>query len=517
MELTINRIELGALRKPAKPVDDEIVIGKDILELFAGAMYAEPLSVYREYIQNAADSLDEARAAGIKADAEADIRISFDQAERTVKIRDLGAGVPIAQFVRRLTSIGASSKRGTSARGFRGIGRLSGLGYCQELIFRTRAKGDGKVKEMKWDGRVLRERLRSQDFKGSLADLIREVATVGELPGAEYPEHFFEVELRKLLRVKNDVLLNEEAVRAFLSQVAPVPFDPDFKLGSKISGFLESNGVRAPVRIMLEDGNGLVYHRARNSFPISPKVNDEFRDVEFFEHRNSDNEVLAFGWTLDHAYAGAVNRRLGLGGVRLRHGNIQVGDEQILTWLFPEARFVQWAVGDIHIAHAKIIPNGRRDDFEHTAQYSQLHEELRELARKITSVIRERSEQRTKLKKVQLALQYAHAWHDEALRANGVPLAVASAERAAYFVAEAMKAMGKLGDTVPGRDHALELAVRMQAETMKWATSNARRIKDVNAMQKAALLAILRSSVKPEAVMPLAVDVLQAMSKAAKA
>lgn len=267
----------------------------------------------------------------------------------------------------------------------------------------------------------------------------------------------------------------------------------------------------------MDDGKGIVYHRARNSFPISPKVNDDFRDVEFFEHRNSDGELLAFGWTLDHAYAGAIARRLSLGGIRLRHGNIQVGDEQILTWLFPEARFVQWAVGDIHIAHPRIVPNGRRDDFEHTAPYAQLHEELRDLARKITLLIRERSEQRTKLKKVQLALQYAHAWHEEALRASGAPIAVASAERACHFVGEAMKAMVKLGATVPGREHALELAGRVQAETTKWASANARRVRDVNAMQKAAVFAILSSSVKPDAVMPLAVDVLKAMSKAARA
>ena len=38
-----------------------IVIGKDILELLSHAMYVDPLSVYREYIQNSADSIDEAK------------------------------------------------------------------------------------------------------------------------------------------------------------------------------------------------------------------------------------------------------------------------------------------------------------------------------------------------------------------------------------------------------------------------------------------------------------------------
>lgn len=33
----------------------EIVVGKDILELVSSAMYVDPLTIYREYIQNAAD------------------------------------------------------------------------------------------------------------------------------------------------------------------------------------------------------------------------------------------------------------------------------------------------------------------------------------------------------------------------------------------------------------------------------------------------------------------------------
>ena len=42
----------------------EIVIGKDVLELVSSAMYIDPMTVYREYIQNAADAVDAARAAG---------------------------------------------------------------------------------------------------------------------------------------------------------------------------------------------------------------------------------------------------------------------------------------------------------------------------------------------------------------------------------------------------------------------------------------------------------------------
>jgi hypothetical protein len=45
--------------------DQPIVVGKDILEVLSNAMYVDPLAIYREYIQNAADAIDEARRTGI--------------------------------------------------------------------------------------------------------------------------------------------------------------------------------------------------------------------------------------------------------------------------------------------------------------------------------------------------------------------------------------------------------------------------------------------------------------------
>lgn len=502
---------VGVHAKPAQ-VQDDIVVGKDVLELFAGAMYADPLSIFREYVQNAADSVDEARAAKLKPNVDADVSIVFDHTARSIRIRDFGAGLANNVFVRRLTSIGASKKRGTAARGFRGIGRLSGLGYCQELIFRSRADGDKKVKEMKWDGRILRERLRDANFTGSLGDLVREVAVVTELPAAEYPSHFFEVELSKVLRVRNDILLNEEAVRGYLSEVAPVPFDPEFKFGERIAAFLERHGMTEPIRIVLNDGDGQIYHRARNNFPISPKVLSTFSDVKFIENRDTDGELLSFGWLLDHAYSGALARSLRLGGVRLRHKNVQVGDGEMLSPYFTESRFAQWAVGDIHIAHPRIVPNARRDDFEHTPAHSKLVDELRQVTREITQTIRSRSDQRTKLRKVQFQLTYAEQWLEGAKAAKAPVMAAAMVDKAAVHVAEADKAMGKLPDTAP--DHAL---VKDQLErTQALITKKVKdRKKDWSTEGSyAAVFAILSSSSKLEAVLPLAERVVAAMKSA---
>ncbi len=147
----------GSLRS-AVISSPEVVVGQDILELVTSAMYLDPLTIYREYVQNSADAIDEAKQARIlRADEAGQVEISLFREERTVRIRDNGTGIPLALAPSRLTAIGASTKRETSARGFRGIGRLAGLGYCRELIFRTRAADEDDVFEMSWDGHRLKE------------------------------------------------------------------------------------------------------------------------------------------------------------------------------------------------------------------------------------------------------------------------------------------------------------------------------------------------------------------------
>ena len=137
-------------------------------------MYVDPLAIYREYIQNAADAIDEARVTNLLGAKEnGQVEIDIDLEQRSVRVRDNGTGIPAAEFENRMTSFGASAKRGTNARGFRGVGRLSGLAYCQELIFRSRNVGEAQVSELRWDCRKAKSLLRSTDFWVTLPKWLR--------------------------------------------------------------------------------------------------------------------------------------------------------------------------------------------------------------------------------------------------------------------------------------------------------------------------------------------------------
>ncbi|WP_455874753.1 ATP-binding protein [Rhizobium yanglingense] len=174
---------LAAKEQGATESIDDIVIGRDVLELVSSAMYVDPMTIYREYIQNAADAIDDARQSGILRSEPGKVTIDIDTATRSIRIRDNGTGVKNADFSRKMGALGASGKRGTTARGFRGVGRLAGLGYAQELIFRSRAVGDDRVAELAWDCRKLKSLLRQAE--GSIEDLIRSVATPRRKPPQE--------------------------------------------------------------------------------------------------------------------------------------------------------------------------------------------------------------------------------------------------------------------------------------------------------------------------------------------
>jgi molecular chaperone HtpG len=391
MPPSINRIK----------VSDPIVVGKDILELLSSAMYVDPLAVYREYVQNAADSIDEAESNGLFPNGDTPkIEITINPEERWARIRDSGSGVPKASFIRTLTAIGASRKRGTRARGFRGVGRLAGLAYCQEMVLRTKSQNDQVVSVMHWDCRRLRELLRDPADL-DLNQIIPEIVSTETLPPKGYPDRFFDVDLLNVSRFKNDLLMNDDALSQYLSQVGPVPFSPEFSYGRDIVSFLSNHCGIKSYKIVV---NGKpAYRPYRNSYEIRPKVHSKFDRVEFYTIDGVSSGTDAAGWILHGDYSGAIPDRHGIRGLRLRIGNIQVGDPRILDGVFPESRFNSWAVGECHVISPRVVPNARRDDFEQNNHYSNLLGHLVPKAKAISKACRDMSSERTRQRREAIA------------------------------------------------------------------------------------------------------------------
>jgi len=369
----------------------DVVIGKDLLELVSTSMYVDPLTIYREYIQNAADSIDEARVTGALPASGGKVQISIDANARSIRIRDDGTSVLWPEFIQRLTNLGASRKRGTHARGFRGVGRLSGLGYCQELIFRGRTDGESLVSELRWDGRALKTMLRAADHSKNLRALVKDVVTVRRMKPNNEPNRFFEVELRGVIRHRDDRLLSEEVVGHYLAQVAPLPFSPNFELGKEITAALKPHVRLGHIAVHINDTADLIYRPHQNSMKVDGKVEAAFKTLEVLELSGIDGGIAAIGWVLHHDYNGALSNRTLVKGLRLRSGNVQVGDHALLENLFSEPRFNSWAVGEIHIVDPKILANGRRDNFEQSVHLDNVLNQLAPTARDVARRCRQSS------------------------------------------------------------------------------------------------------------------------------
>ena len=149
------------------------VIGTGIFGLITVAMYDNPLTMCREYLQNSADAI-----AGMGVTEEGKVEITIQPSERRVRIRDNGPGLSYNDALHQLVPIGRSNKQIGSDRGFRRIGRLAGLAFAEAVTFTTRACRDEPVTRIAWSGRGWS---RHTTGESEIEQLLRDSVEAGKL------------------------------------------------------------------------------------------------------------------------------------------------------------------------------------------------------------------------------------------------------------------------------------------------------------------------------------------------
>ena len=376
-----------------------IIIGKHTLESLTTGMYADPYVVFREYIQNAADAIDNAVRQGILSPNAAEIVIHLSPAERSIVISDNGTGLSADEAEQTLISIGNSKKTSEFDRGFRGIGRLAALGYCSKLTFETSAVSEDTGTRIVIDSRKLSQLLTAKDDSDvTITDVLGQVYFV-----ERYPEnsatHYFRVILDEVDEASG--LNDYENVISYTSQNAPVPYDPSaFVWGEEITRRLRAEGLEVnSYNILVSFGNTVkqIYKSYKDSFLVDKGKNlfDSISDIELVKITQNDGSVLAIAWLGKTNYLGSIYDK-SVKGLRLRKGNIQIGDGQTLNTVFKDARFNGWSIGEIFVSNSQLIPNARRDNFEKTQAYFVLTEQLQKVAAEITREIRAASLKRNR-------------------------------------------------------------------------------------------------------------------------
>ena len=201
-----------------------IVVGKNVLESLTTGMYSDNRIVYREYIQNASDSIDRAVRDGTLPKEQARMDITINANRRQIRIRDNGTGIPAKRVHAQLGDIGKSAKNFKEQRGFRGIGRLGGLGYCEEVRFVTSYQGETTKTVVAWDCVELRRLLQPQVEPDLDVVAVVSRVTTETSEKEDVAAHYFEVVLTGVDK-GHDNLLELDGIKDYLAQVAPAPFN----------------------------------------------------------------------------------------------------------------------------------------------------------------------------------------------------------------------------------------------------------------------------------------------------
>ncbi len=381
----------------ARKIIKKIIIGKHILDTLSIGMYNNPLMLFREYIQNSVDSIDQLIRPRKSYVKNSKIEININGRARSITIQDNATGIKAKDALRKLHDIGRSSKKVKTNRGFRGIGRLGGLGYCEELRFITKAKNESIYSVSKWDCAKLRKLISGNNDS---LDAIKLVKNVAELSQYKYTknkrDHFFIVEMYNV-RSSRNVLLDVPIIKSYLSQVVPVPFKDDFSHKGEIEKTLKSKISNYKTYEIFVNGEQ-VFKPYIDSVKVGERKTDRIKNIDFVEFSNG-NGTLTFGWIANLELLGRVSSAGLVDGVRLRSGNILVGDKDLLCDYFRERRFNSYLIGELHVVDHRLVLNSRRDDFEDSQHKEEFYNSfIKEIGLPFSRKIREVSEGRSQKK-----------------------------------------------------------------------------------------------------------------------
>lgn len=359
-------------------------IGKNIIEIITSSMYDDPKTIYREYIQNAADSIDKAVETGLlKRIEDGEISISLDKKDRTILIEDNGTGIRQVDVAKILIDVADSNKDRDTDKGFYGIGRMTGLGFCKNLIFETSFCGENKKTRIIWDALKLREIINDKKNHNDAIEVLNAITTLtiyDEIPS----KHYFKVILENVNPSIIDELLEKSTIRDYLRLVAPVPFDRTFQYfyNGKIDPFVKEKGLKLDSYNIYVDGEKIFkcYNTSIYDKSGCKSKTDEVKDLKFIDFKTEDGEVLAWGWHSISNFDGQIpnshqNRAKGL---RFRKHNIQIGNEDTLVKYHKEQRGNNYFFGEIHVVHKDLLPNSQRNDFAQNDTYQIFQLKLRE-------------------------------------------------------------------------------------------------------------------------------------------
>ena len=336
---------------------DNPIVGIDLLKMLMLQLYSNPRCIYREYIQNALDSINEAVKLGILSRVK-DGHVNIHISSNNITIEDNGTGIKSSIAAKILTDIANSIKNGIDTAGQFGVGRLSGGGYCEVLEFETTYQGEDVSTIVSMDTRILRKLLDENHNDISAEDAMRQICFVQTLE-APVDKHNFVVRLKNIIN-SADILLNANEIQAYIKEVAPVDYSTTFSAlinSSEQQDFVARHKSIDKIKVSLNEVPDI-----EKSYDIKVKGSDDvIEKLRYFElPKHEKFGKMGWGWYAVTDFSVQINdEKDPCAGIRLRKHNISL-DKNILNPYFKEARGNKYFYGEIFITNENIVPDSGR-------------------------------------------------------------------------------------------------------------------------------------------------------------
>jgi len=354
----------------------KIKFGVGLLETITVALYESPIILFREYVQNSLDAYN--RAIDVENKKEINnfgANIITDKENKKIIITDNGYAINPDKFREKMTNISISEKdEDRKYIGFRGIGRISGLPFCERLIFRSKFEDVNYVDVCTWNGAEYKTLIKNKS-KDSLEQRIDDILIFSkEDYDKKQEDHFFEVIIDQYdLEIED--LISTELFEERLKKLLPLNY---------LSSFTQSKIIIEHYKIFMnEDLNRFIIPVKYNGNELFKNYTDKYileSGICFWELReqkkdNKLGESIGLIWfSFDRQLK--VQRDSEYFGILTRSKNMLMGSNDTFAKVANESavyftsygemvQALRGVYGELLINNSNLRDNARRDWFRY--------------------------------------------------------------------------------------------------------------------------------------------------------
>ena len=374
----------------------EPTISFRLLETLTSALYEDPIILFREYVQNSLDAYNnETNNDKAKILDNFGVNINIDRERFKIEIIDNGYGIKEEGFLLKMRLIGESDKKKLEDQiGFRGIGRLSAMPLCKQLVFENKPPGINKRLIFTWYGDKFNDMLnKGKDIDATLDEI---TSNSSEDYDGNIDDHYFRVTIHGYQEAIKD-MLGSETFKDRLCMLLPLRYSPKFikqnQIENKYHDFMGQSLDKFSCSVKLD-----------NQELYKPYTDDDVlaSGIVFWEllypsmEENATSEKIGILWfTFDRVIKARPKDRPY--GILVRSKNMLMGDQYALandvirsksdyiTTLRELTQGLNGVCGEMLINNDNLRDNARRDWFRIDEESIKLRHIIVEFMRRLHS------------------------------------------------------------------------------------------------------------------------------------